>query len=329
MREASKAMAEREDFYLGFDGGGTKTECVLLDASGQMLAEETAGPSNPLRAGFDRAQASLRAAAEKALARRNIGAVNVAAICAGIAGAGQPRVVKRMMGYLVDTFPRAQVRVCTDLEIALEAGLGDGAGIVVVAGTGSAALGRDAQGRQTRAGGDGPWVGDEGSAFDIGRRAVMAVARARDGLAPVTLLADSIPAALECADWSALLERIAAGPDEVFPRIFPLVAEAAESGDTPAREILFSAALSLSSLVLSVARRMEVAAEDFLVAEAGGVFGVSPLLDQAFEALVHSAARGARIRPAEISPARAAARMAWNTRPGAHPENPSRVAGTD
>ena len=322
-------MAEREDFYLGFDGGGTKTECVLMDSAGQMLAQETAGPSNPLRAGFERAQASLRAAAEKVLARRSIGAVNITGICAGIAGAGQPRVIKRMMGYLVETFPRAHVRVCTDLEIALDAGLGDGLGVVIVAGTGSAALGRDAQGRLTRAGGDGPWVGDEGSAFDIGRRGVMAVARARDGLAPVTALADSIPATLECANWSALLERIATDADAVFPRVFPLVAEAAESGDTPAREILFTAAMSLSSLVLSVARRMEVAGGDFLVVQAGGVFGVSALLDQAFDALVHSAARGARIRPAEISPARAAARMAWNARPGAPPEDRSRGAGTD
>jgi N-acetylglucosamine kinase-like BadF-type ATPase len=308
-------MADREEYYLGFDGGGTKTDCVLLNAAGEVLAEHSAGPANPLRAGFERAQSSLRTAAEQTLSSRQVGAASVAAVCAGIAGAGQPRVLKRIMGFLVETFPRAHVQVCTDLEIALEAGLGDGPGIVIVAGTGSAALGRGEDGRLVRAGGDGPWVGDEGSAYDIGRRAVAAVARARDALAPVTILADSIPSALECADWSALLERIAAGPDEVFPRIFPLVAEAAESGDTPAREILSGAALSLSHLVLSVARRLEVVQQDFTVAESGGVFGVSPLLDQAFEALVYSEARGARIRPVEIPPARAAARRAHRGRP--------------
>ena len=307
-------MAEREEYFLGFDGGGTKTDCVLLNAAGDVIAEHSSGPANPLRAGFERAQASLRTAAEKTLAAHQVGAASVAGVCAGIAGAAQPRVLKRVLGFLVETFPRAHVQVCTDLDIALEAGLGSGAGIVIVAGTGSAALGRGADGRLIRAGGDGPWVGDEGSAFDIGRRGVAAVARARDALAPVTVLADSIPAALECPDWSSLLERIAAGPDEVFPRIFPLVAEAAEGGDTPAREILFGAALSLSHLVLSVARRLEIAQQDFLVAESGGVFGVSPLLDQAFEALVHSAARGARVRPVEIPPARAAARRAHRDR---------------
>jgi len=303
-------MADREEYCLGFDGGGTKTACVLVNASGEVVAENTGGPSNPLRAGFERAQASLRAAAEKTLASKQVGAAAVKAVCAGIAGAGQPRVVKRMMSFLVETFPFAHVQVCTDLEIALDAGLGNGPGIVIVAGTGSAALGRTVEGRLVRAGGDGPWVGDEGSAFDIGRRGVAAVARARDALAPVTALADAIPTVLECANWSALLERIAAAPDEVFPRVFPLVAEAAEAGDTPAREILFGAALSLSQLVLSVARRMEVVEQDFSVAQAGGVFGVSALLDQAFDALVHSAAKGARIRPAEIPPARAAARRA-------------------
>jgi len=307
-------MADREEYFLGFDGGGTKTDCVLLDSEGEILGEQSAGPSNPLRAGFDRAQASIRTAAEKVLSSKSVGAASVAAVCAGIAGAGQPRVIKRIMSFLVETFPFAHVQVCTDLEIALEAGLGDAPGIVVIAGTGSAALGRAADGRLVRAGGDGPWVGDEGSAFDIGRRGVAAVAHARDGLAPVTTLADAIPAALECANWSALLERIAASPDEVFPRIFPLIAEAADAGDTPSREILSGAAMSLSQLVLSVARRMEVVDSEFTVAQAGGVFGVSSILDETFEALVHSAARGAQIEHVQTSPARAAARRAHASR---------------
>jgi len=60
-------MADREEYFVGFDGGGTKTDCVLLNAAGEVLAEHSAGPSNPLRAGFERSQSSLRAAAEKTL----------------------------------------------------------------------------------------------------------------------------------------------------------------------------------------------------------------------------------------------------------------------
>jgi len=215
-------MRAAGEYAIGFDGGGTKSECVLLSRADAVLAQAVSGPSNPLRVGFDQAFASLSAAAGHVLTAARVEASEVTAVCAGVAGAGHARVVKRMMAYLVETFPAADVHVTTDLEVALEAAVGDGPGIVLVSGTGSAAFGRDASGRTVRAGGHGPWIGDEGSAFDIGRRAVAAMARARDAMAPVTLLADMVPAAMECPDWSTLLERVADNPDEILPRIFPL-----------------------------------------------------------------------------------------------------------
>ncbi len=303
-------MRASGDYAIGFDGGGTKTECVLLSRTSAVLAQAVSGPSNPLRVGFDQAFASLSAAAGHVLTAARVEANEVTAVCAGVAGAGRARVVKRMMAYLVETFPAADVHVTTDLEVALEAAVGDGPGVVLVSGTGSAAFGRDSSGRTARAGGHGPWIGDEGSAFDIGRRAVSAMARARDAMAPVTLLADMVPAAMECPDWSTLLERIADNPDEILPRIFPLVVEAAEAEDVPAQEILYGAAVGLSALAVSVARRLDLADKKFTLGKAGGVFGHSRFLDETLEALVRSAARRAEIRPLEISPAHGAARLA-------------------
>lgn len=305
----AKMRAARE-YAIGFDGGGTKTECVLLSSGDKVLAQAVAGPSNALRVGFDQAFASLSAAAGHVLTAARVEANEVTAVCAGLAGAGRARVVKRMMGYLVETFSQADIHVTTDLEVALEATVGEGQGIVLVAGTGSAAYGRDANGRTARAGGHGPWIGDEGSAFDIGRRAIAAMARARDAMAPVTLLADMVPAALECPDWSTLLERIEDSPDEVLPRVFPLVVEAAEADDPPAKEILYGAAVGLSALAVSVARRLDLADKKFTLGKAGGVFGRSRFLDETLEALIHSAARRAEIRPLDISPAQGAARLA-------------------
>ena len=297
-------------YSLGFDGGGTKTECVLLGAQGQILARAVAGPSNPLRSGFEQAFASLHTAADSVLSAARVDARQVTAVGAGLAGAGSRRVVKRVMGFLVESFPQADVHVSTDLEVALEAAAGEDAGIVLVAGTGSAAFGRNGEGHTVRAGGHGPWVGDEGSAFDIGRRAVTSVARARDHLAPVTLLAEMIPAALECANWQALLERIAAAPDDVFPRIFPLVVEAAEAGDAPANEILFSAALGLTQLAGSVVRRLQMEDAEFILAKSGGVFGHSQILESAVDALLHSLAPKARVSVLTVPPAIGAARLA-------------------
>ena len=317
----------KREYSIGFDGGGTKTECVLLEGDDHVLATGLAGPSNPLRVGFEQALTSLATAAGYVLTAARIEAEQIKAVCAGIAGAGQPRVLKRIMGHLVDTFPRADVHVTTDLEVALEAAVGEGPGVVLVAGTGSAAYGRDANGRTARAGGHGPWIGDEGSAFDIGRRAVAAVAQARDAMAPVTLLADMIPAALECPDWTTLLERIAEAPDQVLPRIFPLVVEAADAEDAPAQEILYGAALGLSALALSVARRLELADKSFVLGKAGGVFGHSSYLDATLDALLQSGAKRTEIQALRISPACAAARLARRllAREGSRPTHDATV----
>jgi N-acetylglucosamine kinase-like BadF-type ATPase len=283
---------------------------VLLTGDDRVIATGLAGPSNPLRVGFERSFEALATAAGHVLTAARIEADQIVGVCAGVAGAGQPRVLKRIMGHLVEKFPRSDVHVTTDLDVALESAVGEKPGVVLLAGTGSAAYGRDAQGRTSRAGGHGPWIGDQGSAFDIGRRAVAAVAQARDAMAPVTLLADMIPAVLECADWATLLERIAAGPDEILPRIFPVVVEAADAQDAPAQEILYGAALALAALAMSVARRLEMVDKKFVIGKAGGVFGHSAYLDETLEALLHSGARSAEIRPLEVTPACGAAQLA-------------------
>jgi N-acetylglucosamine kinase-like BadF-type ATPase len=283
---------------------------VLVDARGGVLAQTVTGPSNPLRAGFEKAFESLSKAADDVLSAARVDASQVRAVCAGMAGAGRKRVVKRVMAHLAQIFPKSDVSVTTDMEIALEAAVGEGAGVVLIAGTGSAAFGRRSDGQTARAGGLGPWIGDEGSAYDIGRRAVVAVARARDLLGPVTLLAEMIPSALECPTWEELSDRIARNPDEVFPRIYPLVVEAAEADDGPAREILFGAAIGLASLAVAVIRRLHLYEGAFVLAKSGGVFGHSAFFDQAVDALVHSAAAKAKIELLRTSPAMGAARMA-------------------
>jgi N-acetylglucosamine kinase-like BadF-type ATPase len=297
-------------YYLGFDGGGSKTECVLLDGSGQLISRGMGGPSNPLRIGFNRAFAGLGEAANGALSAGGVDAGQVHALCAGLAGAGRSRVVKRVMTFLVEAFPEADVHVTTDMDVALETAVGDAPGVVLIAGTGSSAYGRNAEGRKVRAGGLGPWIGDEGSAFDIGRRAVTAVARARDGLEPVTLLAELIPNALQCPTWESLTERIAEEPEQIFPRIFPLVLEAAEADDHPARDILLRAAFRLSRIAGSVIQRLGLTAEKFVLAKSGGVFGHNEQFDSALDALLCSFAPRAQIRLLSEQPSLGAARMA-------------------
>src|ERR1700723_2290214 len=148
-----KEAATKPSYYLGFDGGGTKTDCYLVDAQGNVLHHATAGPSNPLRAGYAKAWFTLSDAADFVLERQRLKASDIAGICAGIGGAGRDSVARRIATFLERAFPEAAVMVTTDLAITLNASVGEGEGIILVVGTGSASYGRDAQGHPARAGG--------------------------------------------------------------------------------------------------------------------------------------------------------------------------------
>jgi N-acetylglucosamine kinase-like BadF-type ATPase len=297
-------------YSIGFDGGGTKTDCVILDAQGNSAGEGHGGPSNPLRSGYDEAYRSISEAAAEALKGARLHTGDITSVCAGLAGAGQRNVMRRTMIFLTREFPRATAYVTTDHEIALEAAVGAGPGVVLIAGTGSAAYDRNSAGKTARSGGYGPWIGDEGSAFEIGRCAVAAVARSRDLDVPVTLLAEMIPAALECPDWDDLVQRIMKNPDDVFPKLFPVVADAANAEDTAAKEILFAAAIGLGNLAMIAVRRLKMNDEEFPLVKCGGVFGHSKMLEALLDSVLTSGAPRAKISRLEISPAVGAARIA-------------------
>ncbi|HXP79717.1 MAG TPA: BadF/BadG/BcrA/BcrD ATPase family protein [Verrucomicrobiae bacterium] len=297
-------------YSLGFDGGGTKTDCVLLDANGNVVGEGRGGPANPLRSGYDGAFSSLREAAAGAIAVGGIRPAEIAGVCAGLAGAGRRSVVRRMMVFLSEEFPAALTQVATDYEVALESAVGSAPGVVLIAGTGSVAYGRNAAGETARAGGYGPLLGDEGSAFEIGRRAVSAVAHSRDMDAPVTVMAEMISAALECPDWDDLMLRIMKNPDDVFPKLFPVVADAANAEDSAAKEIMFASAIGLGNLAMIVIRRLGLKGQQFPLVKCGGVFGRCHTLDSLLDSVLASGALRAKLLRLEISPAVGAARMA-------------------
>jgi len=302
--------ASDASYILGFDGGGSKTDCILADAEGRIVARASAGPSNPLRTGYARAWFALSEAGDRVLAAAKIHAGNVRAICAGLGGAGRIGVVRRVARFFEGGFPNAAVHVTTDLEIALEAAFGSGEGIILLAGTGSAAFGRDGGGRTARAGGRGPWVSDEGSAFDIGRSAVRAVTLAEEHRGPATQLTQRLFALHQCSGWDLLAEQIAKNPDEVFPRTFPLVAELADHGDTVCREIMTCAAAALVGLAVAVMNELGRGEKEFALAKVGGVYGRSKFYDAAIDAELKQRLPRVQLAPVRVSPAEAAVQMA-------------------
>ncbi len=298
------------DIFLGFDGGGTKTDCIALDVDGRIAGQGQAGASNPLRVGYDAAAAAMQMAAGAAISAAKQSSSDVLSVCAGLAGAGRANVAEEMRLRVTRIWPKASIRITTDADAALEAAVGAGPGVVLIAGTGSIALGRNSAGELARAGGYGVWIGDPGSAHDIGRSAVAAACHARDFSGPATTLGELILSATKCRDLDEVIEKIAAGPGSVFTRLVPVVMQAAEEDDAAAREILARAALDLASLALVIIGRLGMKDSEFRVARVGGVFDRSYLLDSRVDDLIVRVAPRAHVNLLAEPPALGAARLA-------------------
>src|SRR5260370_3274704 len=159
------------DYVLGFDGGGTKTECLLMDPAGKIVVRSVSGPSNPYRVGVESATREIEKAADVCLHEARMERNAVAAIGAGLAGTGDPELKAGMRASIQRAFPDGAVSISMGLETQLSAA-GTRPVIVLVAGTGSAAIGRNGQGQIWRTGGQAPRLGHAGSAFAIGPRSV-------------------------------------------------------------------------------------------------------------------------------------------------------------
>src|SRR4029077_8877896 len=143
---------------LGFDGRGTKTECVLMDETSAVLARTLSGPSNPSRVSLHTAVTALIDAAEQSLKISAKTAADIAAIHAGIAGVGAAGAIPEVARLLKAKFPAASVTIDSDLNVSL-ASTQEIPSILVIAGTGSAVIGRSAPDALAREGGLGPILG--------------------------------------------------------------------------------------------------------------------------------------------------------------------------
>ncbi len=159
--------------YLGIDGGGSKTTFLLEDEPGNTLQRIETGPSNWLSAGTERSRQSITDGISQLTRKPDI-------VCGGFAGAGRPEGIEFFSKCLNELLPSARTFVETDAVVAYAGAIGLEPGILLIAGTGSIAIGRRADGTMIRAGGWGPIFSDEGSGFWIGREAIRGALRAHD-----------------------------------------------------------------------------------------------------------------------------------------------------
>jgi glucosamine kinase len=176
----------------------------------------------------------------------------------GAAGAGREPERDELRKALRTENLAPLVVVSTDIEIALAAVFDTGPGIVVSAGTGSVAVGRDRAGKQRRIGGYGWQMGDEGSGYAIGRAALGAVSRAADGRSPRTALSERVLAATRSESFDDLIRWAAGASPAEVASLAPHVLEVAAHGDTLAQGICDYAARELTQLAVCLLPTMDI-----------------------------------------------------------------------
>ncbi len=292
-------------YYLGIDGGGTKTRCVLADET-TVLAKSMSGGSNVVRLGEAQAREALDTAIRQACAAAKISPDQIRAICVGAAGAARPEIaakIRNILAKLVPGITPANIEVVGDTVIALEAAFGAGPGVIAIAGTGSIVYGRNAAGHTARAGGWGFAISDEGSGDWIGRRAISAILSARDqGLE--TALTAMVLQTWKLATIDELVQQANSTPPPDFPRLFPVVLRAADQADSIARELLSDAGAKLAELAAIVIRRLapHAPADMLPVAMTGSVFRQSPYVRQVFYNTLQRSFSGTNVRQDLVDP---------------------------
>lgn len=279
------------NYWIVLEGGGTTTNGVLLSESGDVAAYKKAGGSNPLYIPPEEAVCRVRRIICELSEIRQ-----VQGIYCFIPG------IRDLAGMLEPHLPACGIWYDGDVKPALFAAFGDEPGIVVLAGTGSFASGRNQAGDIFSVGGYGPLFSDFGSGYDIGRRVLAKAVQIFDAGGESTLTR-AVRNAFDIGTIEALRRLQANG--ELFDRahiaaLSRLAADCAEAGDADAQAILADAAGELARLAAQCAMRMGV--ENCLCSLTGGVSHIGQRIVQPFIAQLQKEAPGLQYIKARYVP---------------------------
>lgn len=281
---------------LGADVGGTSARVVLYDDGTEVARAEA--PGGAMRRGQGEALAAKLAELARPLLSRQA-AARADAFVVGAAGAGREEERGELERALDRQRLAWKVFVTTDAELARAAAFDGGPGVLLIAGTGSIAVGLDSKAHPTRVGGLGWRMGDQGSAHWLGARALEAVGAMHDRIGPVTHLAESLCAATRSPGIAGLIRWSATATPADVAALGPAVIESAARND-PVAEALVEEGIDLLA-------RLAVAAGGgtLPVALSGGLLAPGrPLRERVTRELeeVHKAV----VRRAAVDPCRGA-----------------------
>jgi len=295
-------------FFLGADGGQTHSQAVLVNETGEILGVGHGGPSNHYNepGGKLRFRSALKDITTGAFAAAGVPiSSGAAAACFGLTGSWMRAEA------VVRKFLKTEHFLAVEDTITAHAGaLAGKPGIVIIAGTGAVAYGRNEVGLTAQSGGLGYLLSDEGAGFDIGQRALRAAIQAADGRGPRTTLGGLLLDHFRLPDFTEVAQ-VLYNHKEVrvaIAHLSPIVVQAAAAGDPVAAHILEYAAGELGRCILAVARQLDW--PNPTVSTTGGVFRAGKLILDPLGAYLARHLPGALVVPAAYPPVIGAALLA-------------------
>jgi glucosamine kinase len=291
---------------LGLDGGGTQTRAAVATLDRIILGRGGAGACNLAAVSPAEALAAALDASDAALQEAGAKHADIAAVCAGVAGVSYAERRRLFHAGLQSAFPQAQVAVEPDYAIALAGATRGGPGVIVIAGTGSAAYGENAAGESHKTGAYGYLIDDSGSGYGVGRAALAAALRAADGTGEPTSLGKHILETLQFASLAEIVPGVYGGglSRVTIASLSRVVAEAArEDDDAVARAILMRAGGALAHLVHGITQRIFADADThFPVSAIGGLWNTGDILTDVFTRSLHRFAPQSVLGPPQLPP---------------------------
>lgn len=313
---AQSPPARHPNLRLGIDGGGSHTVALLGTAGPgrmQIIGRGEAGPSNLRAVGQAAAWVELDRAVSAAFAQAGLQRGPVGAACLGLAGAGRSDEQAAVRAWAAEVGLADVVDVTGDVALPV-ALLPEGWGVVVVAGTGSCVWARSKDGQNTRAGGWGPLLGDEGSAYALALEALRIVTRQADRRGRPTSLTDRLLRQIGVPDPPALIQVIHGGEwDRTrLARLAPEVFRAADEGDILAVELVDRQVRELAECVAAAVAGLGLPSDAVPLALAGGLLVNAPTYrDRLLHQLRDLAIRSSHVLVVS-EPAEGALQLAFN-----------------
>ncbi len=206
----------------------------------KIIAEAQSGATNPFAVGIVKSSAIIFKLIRNVSKKKS--EQSIVSVTIGLAGAGRKKISEEIENRLKLLTDRRKIlvksiKVLSDVEIALEGAFAGAPGIILIAGTGSIALGKNKNGKLFCAGGYGKIIGDEGSGYSIGRKALQSVSKELDERENKTFLTEILNRKFGINNKNDLINAVYSSGFDIA-RFARHVIETARIGDKVARSLL-------------------------------------------------------------------------------------------